>query len=318
LWEFSDYIPHPAFTFGSQELPGIWVGKYMTSWIYEGMWWDWYMPERLEAEPDRARVISAYSHTFMGFMERRAWRGITPSDAFEISRGFANATRRWYNNFGIVEESPNNITGESIMMRNRDWGAVAYLTHSRYGRNGAALSTISGSGANDVLTSTTTGNETGIFEMGGDFPEMVAAYINTNEAQISANIANIRNAEARYKDIYVTEGKYPWIPLYYHMNLDVVGNAIAETSVEPSGGTWGGEETSWGAVDSHFLIPGTFEQNRYMLVRGGNVNWRSGGTVFVNGLFRFLPVEAMVTWGEFWQGSFNDQMAPGFRIVIIP
>ena len=32
----TDWIPHPAFTFGERELPGIWVGKYMTGTTVAG------------------------------------------------------------------------------------------------------------------------------------------------------------------------------------------------------------------------------------------------------------------------------------------
>ncbi|MCL2355188.1 MAG: hypothetical protein FWC68_04910 [Oscillospiraceae bacterium] len=171
--EFNDYIPHPAFTFGEQ-MPGMWVGKYTTGFV--------------GAAPGNTglpnRVVIQEGITM--------WRIITASNMFSVSRGFA-------------DPNTNGITGTSIMMRNTDWGVVAYLAHSRFGRNGEQVALNDGNfltGAGGNLASTT-GNETGIFDMRGGAWEIVAAYVNTVQAQMSDQITNIRNAGARYKHVYV-------------------------------------------------------------------------------------------------------------------
>jgi len=68
-------------------------------------------------------------------------------------------------------------TLKSHLMKNSEWGAVAYLTHCQYGRNtvetscATSLTTASGG----ILTSTT-GNTYGIYGMSGGAAEYVAAY----------------------------------------------------------------------------------------------------------------------------------------------
>ena len=93
-----DYIPHPAFTFGSRELPGIWVGKHQTTGT------------------TMAPTILP-NLTTLGNM--------TANQMFTTAQNFGGT---------------NNITsGRTTMMRNIDWGAAVYLSHSRYGRNGALI-----------------------------------------------------------------------------------------------------------------------------------------------------------------------------------
>ena len=75
---------------------------------------------------------------------------------------------------------------ESHLMKNSEWGAVAYLTESKYGRNGTAVAsnstgyyTAGENGATPVTnkSQSTTGNEYGIFDTVGGAYEYVAGYI---------------------------------------------------------------------------------------------------------------------------------------------
>ena len=69
----------------------------------------------------------------------------------------------------------------SHMLKNSEWGAVAYLTESKYGRNGTEVdmnnqnyTTAMGDIAN--VGQSSTGNETGIYDLRGGTSERVAAY----------------------------------------------------------------------------------------------------------------------------------------------
>ena len=91
-----EYRTHPAFTFGSDELNGIWVGKFETTGN----------ATTPTVKPD---VISL--------------RGQNVSTQFATAQKFGEPT------YGVS----SNI--DAHMMKNSEWGAVAYLSHSKYGAN---------------------------------------------------------------------------------------------------------------------------------------------------------------------------------------
>ena len=91
-----EYRTHPAFTFGSDELNGIWVGKFETTGT----------SSTPTVKPD---VISLQSQN--------------------VSTQFATAQKLGEPTYGVS----SNI--DAHMMKNSEWGAVAYLSHSKYGAN---------------------------------------------------------------------------------------------------------------------------------------------------------------------------------------
>ena len=78
----------------------------------------------------------------------------------------------------------------SHMLKNSEWGAVAYLTESKYGRNGHEI-TINNNGTtyytggagnayttNENVLQSTTGNVYGVYDLSGNAWEYVAGYYN--------------------------------------------------------------------------------------------------------------------------------------------
>ena len=119
----ANYKVHPAFTFGDQELSGIWVGKFETG-------------NQTACTAANDVVNSACDLTTLGVQVKPnvpSWRGIRVSTAFTVSREMSNSG----NVYGL-----NNTTTDSHMMKNTEWGAVAYLSQSTYGKY--ANSTYSG------------------------------------------------------------------------------------------------------------------------------------------------------------------------------
>ena len=112
-------LTHPAFTFGTTELNGIWVGKFDTS-------------------PDEA--TTCYSTTNVtncndvaGTMitprikpNKNTWRFINLATAFAVGRYFKTDPM-----YGI-----NSSTIDAHIMKNMEWGAVAYLSQSIHGKRG--------------------------------------------------------------------------------------------------------------------------------------------------------------------------------------
>ena len=110
----SSTYTHPAFTFGDDELTGFWFAKFENSIDSNN---------NIIIKPD---VLS--------------WNNQTISTAFEYSRkmelqnniyGFSN-TATAYNATGELTNDTNNF--DTHMIKNMEWGAVAYLTQSKYGR----------------------------------------------------------------------------------------------------------------------------------------------------------------------------------------
>ena len=98
---------------------------------------------------------------------------------------------------------------KSHMLKNSEWGAVAYLTHSKYGRNGTEVtinnnrnyltgnagdsidasnsSTINAYNTEKGVLASTTGNVYGIYDMSGGATEYVASYYS---GSTSSNLTN--------------------------------------------------------------------------------------------------------------------------------
>ena len=93
-----EWLTHPAFTFGTTELPGIWVGKFEASGT----------TDNYTIKPNQKSLTS-----------------INLATMYNTSRSTAiNALK-----YGLNAQSI-----DTHMMKNMEWGAVAFLTNSIYGR----------------------------------------------------------------------------------------------------------------------------------------------------------------------------------------
>ena len=94
--QVGEYITHPAFTFGDMEVNGIWVGKFETGG----------MATKPKIKPNISSLRSQ-----------------------KVSAEFTTAQIFGTSTYGMT----SNV--DAHMMKNSEWGAVAYLSHSRYGAN---------------------------------------------------------------------------------------------------------------------------------------------------------------------------------------
>ncbi|MFI3307306.1 MAG: hypothetical protein R3Y21_01940 [Mycoplasmatota bacterium] len=138
-----------------------------------------------------------------------------------------------------------SLSGDSHMMKNTDWGAVAYLSLSVYGINeevyinnastyttGCGGDTVSessnstctnayGSVTDDVYNQSTTGNISGIFDMSGGALEYVMG--NYNYSTQSSGFTDVSAIDSKYINIY--------------MDFEsIIGDAVDETSAWYSDG----------------------------------------------------------------------------------
>ena len=164
------YIVHPAFTSnanlggGFGNIAGIWVAKYEMSMTDNN---------NQHVQTDNATTGNVELGENVRMVSKpgvSSWRYINVANSF-------------YNCLNWITER------ESHLMKNSEWGAVAYLTESKYGRNGNEIAvnedsgyfTAGETGATAMTTShkdqSSTGNETGIFDLSGGAYERTAAYI---------------------------------------------------------------------------------------------------------------------------------------------
>ena len=170
------YRTHPAFTFGTENISGIWVGKFETTG--DGTT-PTILPNSLSLDAPNA------------------------STQFQTSLKFAGGTLA----NGIVSFAGSNVYGltantDSHMMKNSEWGAVAYLSHSQYGINYKVRinnNDITGCGTSGEIGSSysceivygeassypqsTTGNISGVFDMSGDNDEQVMGILSDNNGK---------------------------------------------------------------------------------------------------------------------------------------
>ncbi len=194
-------IVHPAFNLGGEQLSGIWVSKFEASGTNkngQAVGNGTNSSNSQQYIPDETTIAKSLPNKI-------SWRYITIGESQKRSMDIAGNQKEKY---GL--ENAN-----SHLIRNSEWGAVAYLCYSQYGNvpkiNGAGTIGSNNSywydmytgqgakGTNDEgwynrtddthnyntqngMLASTTGNATGIYDMNGGSWERVAGYLdNGNE-----------------------------------------------------------------------------------------------------------------------------------------
>ena len=303
------WVVHPAFTNtgngGFGELTGIWVAKFEASSNSQNV---------VENPTEEELAIDGGSETDTDLKVRvkpnvTSWRNITVNSIFTVCQNLITT--------GNSLENTNNL--DSHMMKNTEWGAVAYLSMSVYGKNGEVwnnpyynnptnLSPITGlcgnqtNGKDNATTdigntvkyneagggnASTTGNVYGIYDMSGGAWEYVAGYLNEVTPPLT-NYTTIYNANPKYKDVYA--GTSSDSNTNYNANTNKYGDAVYETSSSGSSSTG-----SWDSSHSIFPI--------------------SSGPVFIRGGRAYLGSYAGVF--AFGNGTGNANTFDSFRPVVL-
>ena len=165
----SDYYVHPAFTNNvdlggwRNELTGIWVGKYESSLVNKS---------------DRSNIVTNDDTTGNILLSENTDKAIAVQP--DMSSWRYCTIGNMYTNARAYAENLN-----SHMLKNSEWGAVAYLTHSQYGRNGYEIDIndnknyiTADEGINVNSEQSSTGNVYGIYDLSGGAVEYMATYYN--------------------------------------------------------------------------------------------------------------------------------------------
>ena len=202
-----EYMTHPAFI--SANVDGFWVAKYETS------------ATNLSTIATGSGTLTAigssntFDRTIAALPLKTSVVNVKFQTLFENAYNYARAM-------------------ESHMMKNTEWGAVAYLSHSKYGINKkinlnnyksinsgySALPSTNqqtnpgtygdGDGYNETYNTeigylaSTTGNITGIYDLVGGAQEYVASYIDTKFGSSGFKATTIAEYDAKYFDVYNT------------------------------------------------------------------------------------------------------------------
>lgn len=143
-----EWLTHPAFTYNNQELTGIWVAKY---------------------------EVSNQDNNIMIKSTPSIWTGLEYTQARDKATEMSNQN----NIYGLREVNTH-------LMKNSEWGAVAYLTNSIYG---------------NLTNDSTTGNATGIYNLTGNKEFVLIDNANEN----SNGYALAETSDWTTNNSYVTE-----------------------------------------------------------------------------------------------------------------
>ena len=197
---------HPAFIWDGNTVAGIWVGKFETS----------HSTLSSSTTSNNLSCTDENCTNADGLIIKPnvvSLRRNSVSNQFYASRSMSRSS----NPFGF-----NATTTDTHMMKNSEWGAVAYLSHSEYGINGeirinnnssyttgCGASSANGSSTSSceiayagssIYPQSTTGNISGVFDMsGGAYEYVMGNYNNT----ISAARFTTMPA-SKYYDVYLS------------------------------------------------------------------------------------------------------------------
>ena len=238
---------HPAFNYGTT-VSGIWVAKFEASSVQGNSngSGDNVTSKTLQVKPGVA-----------------SWRYIEIGNMYTVCKNYNSALN-------------------SHMMKNDEWGAVAYLSKSKYGKEneevwinnsssyitgsaGNIASAVSNAGTTNDYTSTqgvkasTTGTVYGVYDMSGGAWEYVAAYVNNGDFNLKNYGSSLVNGDAKTKNVY-SKGSTNSYEDNYKQNKGVYGDALYETSINGNS-----RDGSWYDDYSIFPISPFF-------IRGGSYN----------------------------------------------
>lgn len=307
------YVVHPAFKNGNgnynngewdKDISGFWVAKYESSMEKSTNNYDWKEISAIESYNRETNNIlttkAGNSSTYCRVVSkpnRYAWNWIDCSTANLNSRSY-------------------DVNNNSHLMKNSEWGAVAYLTHSKYGRNRNEVgmntyyynstyqAVLTGFGGTDYqytnsvsdtnryngslgLNASSTGNIYGVYDLSGGNWEYTAAYCTKASFENGDSLKVENNESTKYVTVYPT-GSETEISYSYGLWQSNYGDSIYEIS----GGTI--DTKGWFSDCTGELLSGGY------FVRGGSHNRK-----LAQGIFAFADNQGQKDWDV------------GFRIVLI-
>ena len=284
-----EYMTHPAFI--SMGVNGFWAGKFETG--YKGA-----------TSATAAQVNSSDSSKIIIKPNSYSWRNSTVMNMFTASYNYKRAMN-------------------SHMMKNTEWGAIAYLSHSKYGTNReininnnssnrtgySALPSTNqqtypgtygdGNTYNNAYNTsigylaTTTGNISGIYDMSGGAHEYVASYMSGQLGSSGFSATTLANYDSKYYDVYSASST---MTSYQYRILGDATGEMGPFKTYLDGDNNSRYHNSWYGDYSYFV--------------DSTSPWFGRGGYYVNGVLA----------GQFYfsRDAGGASAAVGFRIVLSP
>ena len=312
----SAYVVHPSFINGTnnhfmngewdKEIPGYWVAKYAAGFQectqtvssdgtvteptintanlkYSDKYYTSYSGYTTNALSQNLSS-SGYSNQKISYPVFKpltyAYNVISTGDIYTISQEISKASSF----YGL-----DSTKTDSHQMKNSEWGAVAYLTQSSYGRNGTevtinnknmnnsskliyAVTGYANTTANGVGASSTN-NNTGIFDLSGCVWEYTAGYISNGKDSLNTYGKSYANTSINANGYLTLSTKYA-IVYPYNSSSDSTtnnyisysekksttygfGDAVLETSTSGANSTgWNGDYSGFPDAAGPFFVYG--------------------------------------------------------------
>ena len=241
-------IVHPGFTLGNTQLTGIWVAKFEASGTNAS---DQAVGNTSSSS---SIVVAPDDTTYVKILPSKiSWRHITIGESEYQSIYMSNNTAKYGWSSSV----------NSHLMKNREWGAVAYLCYSDYGSipmtNGAGSYNSSENYFYDVYTgagpksvtgddserrydtfnedtngynttlgvlASTTGNVYGIYDMAGGANERVAGYFDNENGNLNTNGKSTSNESVKYFENGELKSEYTNLWDCYEVSEEEKSNQI--------------------------------------------------------------------------------------------
>ena len=285
------WLTHPAFT--NFDVNGLWVGKFETGYAGANT------KEEAAINEVKTDKVVIKPNTY-------SWRGSSLSNMFKTAYNYER-----------------NL--DSHMMKNTEWGAVAYLSHSKYGintevrinNNSSFLTGYAGfekgaSSSTDITKTlpyntetgykaSTTGNITGIYDMSGGTLEYVAGYRDGNVGGSEFTTEEL-TTYSKYLDVYPSDSDT------YTYDKRILGDATGEMGPFYS---YEGKDGVKGSYNNWYGTPSYFVDFFYP--------WFRRGGSYSSGIYasQFYVDRSSGSWhGSSGQGSTLASSTYGSRLVL--
>ena len=262
----STTFTHPAFKFGTKATTGFWVGKFELS------------SETPTAENGGGNVTTLTPRIKPNVI---SWRYNRVTNFFKVISDMQVES----NIYGLSTDKTNT---DSHLIKNLEWGAVAILAHSKYGRcenntctevtkNASDTYTTGGGAYTTNLDQSTTGNIYGVYDMSGGSYEYVMGNMSsttgsyTYYASSGGTNYTYSSDTAKYIDTYAYGES---ISDQTAFNRSRMGDMIGEIALTATlTGGWNGDYTY---VVSNY----NGETVRPWYLRGGNYSHTTAAGIF--------------------------------------
>ena len=168
----------------------------------------------------------------------------------------------WTNNYlSSFYQSIKKIGNNYSMIKNTEWGAITYLSHSKYGvcqnNNCQTITPNTTYISGNNLYDTTTGNIYGVYDMAGSATEFTMSNYTDNPNELSLTNSNFQNTPISNNDYN----------LYYN-NGFVLGDATKELSLES--GIWYNSTNNFINSTNNWLARGGIAKNEFASIYSYN------------------------------------------------